>query len=52
MITAVIGQVLVNAQIETRPDLKNLRSGRVLVNIDNPETHQSQYHTADFDQSI
>lgn len=24
---------------------------KVLVNIDNPETHQSQYHTADFGHS-
>lgn len=23
----------------------------VIVNYDNPETHQSQYHTADFDNS-
>lgn len=28
-----------------------MAQGRVLVNIDNPETHQSQYHTADFDRS-
>lgn len=51
ILAAVIGHAVVKAQIASRPDMKNLRSGRVLVDIDNPETHQSQYHTADFDRS-
>lgn len=51
ILAAVIGHAVVKAQLASRPDIKNLRTGRVLVNIDNPETHQSQYHTADFEQS-
>lgn len=51
ILAAVIGHAVVKAQLATRPDMKNLRTGRVLVDIDNPETHQSQYHTADFDRS-
>lgn len=51
MLTAVIGQFLVSVNADTKPELKNLRTGRVLVNIDNPETHHAQYHTADFERS-
>lgn len=42
-----------NAQIEYRPEFKEYRNsdGAVLVNIDNPETRLSQYHTSDIDRS-
>lgn len=35
----------VNARYEPKSNKE------VIVSIDNPETHQTQYHTADFDTS-
>lgn len=49
----VVSVLRANAQIEYRPEFKDYANsdGTVLVNIDNPETRLSQYHTSDFDRS-
>lgn len=50
---AAISVFAVNAQIEYRPEFKDYKNseGQVLVNIDNPDTRLSQYHTSDIDRS-
>lgn len=50
---AAVSAHFVNAQIGYRPEFKDYRNsdGQTLVNIDNPETRQQQYHTVDFNRS-
>lgn len=50
---AAVSAHFVNAQVEYRPEFKDYRNsdGQTLVNIDNPETRQQQYHTVDFNRS-
>lgn len=50
---AAVSAHIVNAQTEYRPEFKDYTNsdGQTLVNIDNPETRQQQYHTVDFDRS-
>lgn len=53
MFAQVLAAVSVYAfgdQLEYHPDFRN-GQGRVIFNIDNPETRQTQYHTADFERS-
>lgn len=40
----VVGLHVARARID-------LKSDRVIVDIDNPETHQTQFHTANFNTS-
>lgn len=50
---AAVSAHIINAQSEYRPEFKDYTNsdGQTLVNIDNPETRQQQYHTVDFDRS-
>lgn len=50
---AAFSAQIVNAQTDYRPEFKDYTNsdGLTLVNIDNPDTRQHQYHTVDFDRS-
>lgn len=40
-----------NAKLEAKPETAKDLGEEILVRIENPETHQTQYHTADFSHS-